>query len=203
MSGAALVIFVLAFLPALLPLAAGRLLATIGIGALCLCAAVGLIFFVVPGIVLWFAALFLGIWSANSAKRDRQHRELLNTMAAGQYGDHSYAIRERCRRFIRAHKPAFSNRLVYDCSINGEQRRFTSEIDAVHFVSSRLHPMDMPSEAPAGALPSPKYENYKGIRYVIQSDYSIEAETVSGSKKFASMFVFREWADEFAREIKT
>ena len=96
MNRAAIVMFVLAFLPALLPLSQGRIGGTIGVGLLCVCAAFALPFLVLPGVVLWFVALFVGMWSANGAKQDRQHKVLLQTMSARQ-GSGDPAFDARCR----------------------------------------------------------------------------------------------------------
>lgn len=47
-------------------------------------------------------------------------------------------IRDRCGPYIRGRKPAFSNRRVYDCDVNGERATFNTEPEAIAFVSSRL-----------------------------------------------------------------
>jgi len=49
-------------------------------------------------------------------------------------------LEDRFAQSIRAHKPAFSNSLVYDVEIGREKRRFRSKADAIAFCMSRAHP---------------------------------------------------------------
>jgi len=192
MTGAAVVMFVLAFLPALLPLSQGRIAAAIGVGLLCVCAAFALPFLVLPGVVLWFIALFIGMWSANGAKQDRQHKALLQTISARQGASGDPEFNARCRSHIRRFKPAFSNRMVYEANVNGERRRFWAEWEAVDFVASRIGASTTTPQLTAPATPT---ESYKGVRYVVCSDHSVTAHTPSGTEAFPSMYAFRTWAD--------
>jgi hypothetical protein len=71
---------VLAFLPALFPLFYGRIGATIGVALLCIVSFLLLFAFILPGVLLWFAALVVGLWSASDARRDKRLQELVHAI---------------------------------------------------------------------------------------------------------------------------
>jgi hypothetical protein len=73
---------VLAFLPALFPLFYGRIGATFGVALPCIVSFLLLFAFIVPGVLLWFAALFVGMWSASDARRDKRLEQLVKAIEA-------------------------------------------------------------------------------------------------------------------------
>lgn len=60
------------YLPALLFLMRGRFLTGLGVALLCLAAAAGVLFYLVPALLLWTGTLLVALWRAAKARAEAQ-----------------------------------------------------------------------------------------------------------------------------------
>jgi hypothetical protein len=78
---ASVVFVILALLPTGIAASSNRAGPTLLVLGLNILSIFGLFLLVVPGALLWFVALFVGMWASNQARRDRQHKELLRAIS--------------------------------------------------------------------------------------------------------------------------